>query len=59
MRTFTVFTIDSRYSVPTLTLLATEDEAVAIALAREELGKSEFHTAVVKYERAISASITR
>ena len=46
MRTFTVFAIDSRYSVPTLTLLATEDEAMAIAVARDELAQSEFHTAV-------------
>ena len=46
MRTFTLFTTDSRYRVPTLTLLATEDETEAIALAREEIGQSEFHLSV-------------
>ena len=46
MRTFILFTFDSRYSVPTLTLLATEDEAQAIARAREEIAQSEFHRSV-------------
>ena len=46
MRTFTLFTVDSRYSVPTLTLLATEDEAEAIALARDDLARSELHISV-------------
>ena len=46
MRTFSLFTTDTRYRVPTLTLIAAEDEARAVALAYDNLAQSEFHTAV-------------
>jgi hypothetical protein len=46
MRSFSLFTTDSRYSVPTLTLVEALDEAGAIERAREALRISSFHTAV-------------
>ena len=46
MQTFSLFTTDTRYSVPTLTLVTAEDEAGAIALAQNNLAQSEFHIAV-------------
>ena len=46
MRTFSFFTTDTRYRVPTLTLVVAENEARAIALAYDNLTRSEFHTAV-------------
>jgi hypothetical protein len=46
MGTYSLFTTDTRYSVPTLTLLIVEDATRAIALARNRLAESEFHTAV-------------
>jgi hypothetical protein len=46
MRTFSLLTNDTRYRVPTLTLILAEDEARAIALAYDNLSRSEFHTAV-------------
>jgi hypothetical protein len=46
MRSFSLFTTDSRYSVPTLTLVEAVDEAGAIARAREALTVSSFHIAV-------------
>jgi len=46
MRSFSLFTTDSRYSVPTLTLVEAQDEAAAIVRAKEALAASSFHTAV-------------
>ena len=46
MRTFSLFTTDTRYTVPTLTLILAEDEARAITLAQGNLAESEFHTHV-------------
>jgi hypothetical protein len=46
MRSFSLFTTDSRYSVPTLTLVQAEDEAAAIVRAKAVLAASSFHTAV-------------
>lgn len=46
MRSFSLFTTDSRYSVPTLTLVDAADEAEAIARARQTLAASAFHVAV-------------
>lgn len=46
MRSFSLFTTDSRYTVPTLTLVVAQDEAAAIARARLALAVSAFHTAV-------------
>ena len=46
MRAFSLFTTDTRYSVPTLTFVVAEDERRAIELARNRLAESKFHTAV-------------
>jgi hypothetical protein len=46
MRTFSLFTIDTRYTVPTLTVLTVEDEQRAIEQAQANLDQSEFHRAV-------------
>ena len=46
MRTFSLFTIDTRYTVPTLTLLTVENEQRAIEQAQANLDQSEFHRAV-------------
>lgn len=46
MRTFSLFTTDTRYSVPTLTLVLAEDDARATVLARNNLAESQFHIAV-------------
>ena len=46
MRTFSLFTTDTRYSVPTLTFVVADDEQRAIALARANLNQCEFHRAV-------------
>jgi hypothetical protein len=46
MRTFSLFTTDTRYNVPTFMLILAEDEARAIAMAADRLAESEFHTAV-------------
>ena len=46
MRSYSLFTTDSRYTVPTLTLVQTLDEAAAIDRARQILAASPFHTAV-------------
>jgi hypothetical protein len=46
MRTFSLFTTDSRYSVPTLTLVIAEDERQAIERAEANLRESNFHRAV-------------
>ena len=46
MRTFSLFTTDTRYTVPTLTLLIVDDEQGAINEARATLNQSEFHRAV-------------
>jgi hypothetical protein len=46
MRTFSLFTTDERYSVPTFTLVVTDDETSAMALANRRLAESTFHTAV-------------
>ena len=46
MRAFSLFTTDTRYSVPTLTFVVAEDERGAIELARNRLAESKFHTAV-------------
>jgi hypothetical protein len=46
MRTFSLFTTDTRYSVPTFALITVEDEQRAIELASADLGRSEFHLAV-------------
>ena len=46
MRTFSLFTTDSRYSVPTLTLVIVEDEQQAIERAEANLRESNFHRAV-------------
>ena len=46
MRTYSLYTTDTRYKAPTLTLLTAEDEASAIAMANDSLAGSEFHTAV-------------
>lgn len=46
MRTFSLFISDTRYRVPTLTLVDAEDEFRAIGLANERLDASAFHTAV-------------
>lgn len=46
MRTFSLFTTDTRYSVPTLTLLVVDSERQAIERAKATLGESEFHRAV-------------
>ncbi|HEY8615999.1 hypothetical protein [Phenylobacterium sp.] len=45
MPVFTCLITDSRYSVPTLSLLITAAEAQAQALARDELQASPFHRA--------------
>jgi hypothetical protein len=46
VRTFSLFTIDTRYSVPTLTIVLAEDEPRAIELARANLNESRFHRGV-------------
>jgi hypothetical protein len=46
MRTFSLFTTDTRYRVPTLSLILAENEARATVLARDNLALSVFHTAV-------------
>ena len=46
MRAFSLFTTDTRYSVPTLTFVVVDDERRAIELARNMLAESKFHTAV-------------
>jgi hypothetical protein len=46
MRSFSLFTTDSRYTVPTLTLVEAPDKAAAIARAREALTVSSYHIAV-------------
>lgn len=46
MRAYSLFTIDTRYSVPTLSLLIVEEEECAIELANAKLFESAFHTAV-------------
>jgi hypothetical protein len=46
VRTFSLFTTDTRYSVPTLTLVVADDEARAIVLANSASAQSAFHTAV-------------
>jgi methylase of polypeptide subunit release factors len=46
MRTFSLFTTDTRYSVPTLSIVVVDDEQRAIALARANLDQSNFHRAV-------------
>jgi hypothetical protein len=46
MRTFSLFTVDTHYTVPTLTLLTVENEQRAIELAQANLDQSEFHRAV-------------
>jgi hypothetical protein len=46
MRSFSLFTTDSRYSVPTLTLVDALDAAAAIVRAKEALTVSAFHIAV-------------
>ena len=46
MRTFSLFTSDTRCKVPTLTFIVAEDEARAIILAQDNLAESEFHIAV-------------
>ena len=52
MRTFTLFTTDPRYNVPTLTLVVVEDEHRAIELAKVKLAQSDFHLAVELYDGA-------
>ena len=54
MRTFSLFTTDSRYSVPTLTLIEADDEKHAIAQALANLEKSIFHRAVELREGSVS-----
>jgi hypothetical protein len=46
MRTFSLFTTDARYGVPTFNLVVADDETCAIALANRRLAESAFHTAV-------------
>jgi hypothetical protein len=46
MRIFSLFTTDTRYSVPTLTLIVAAEEAAAISRAAEILAASAFHAAV-------------
>jgi hypothetical protein len=46
MRSFSLFTTDSRYRVPTLTLIEAREDDEAIARARQALAASAFHTAV-------------
>jgi hypothetical protein len=46
MRTFSLFTVDTRYSLPVLTLILAEGEHRAIELAKANLGESAYHQAV-------------
>jgi hypothetical protein len=46
MRSFSLFTTDSRYTVPTLTLIEAVDADDAIARAKDALAASAFHVAV-------------
>jgi hypothetical protein len=46
MRAFSLLTTDTRYSVPTLTLVIAEDERQAIERAEANLRESNFHQAV-------------
>jgi hypothetical protein len=46
MRSFSLFTTDARYRVPTLTLIQALEEGEAIARARQVLTASAFHTAI-------------
>ena len=46
MPTFTCFTRDDRYSVPSLTFWAAKDEADMRALARQDLSANPHHEAV-------------
>jgi hypothetical protein len=59
MRTFSLFTTDTRYSLPTVTLVLTEDAERAIALAEANLAQSRYHRAVELREgsRAIYQSL--
>ncbi len=50
LRTFSLFTTDRRYSVPTLQFLLAQDEARAQDLARRQLLASEDHLAVEVHE---------
>jgi hypothetical protein len=59
MRIFTLFTTDTRLSLPTLTLLDAEDDVHAIELAEHNLAQSHYHRAVELREgnRAIYESV--
>lgn len=46
IRVFSLFTTDTRYSVPTLTLVLAPDGRAAIARASACLAESAFHTAI-------------
>jgi hypothetical protein len=50
LRTFSLFTTDRRYSVPTLDFLVARDEVRARELARNQLLASEHHLAVEVHE---------
>lgn len=54
MRTFSLFTTDIRYGVPTLTLVEAEEERQAIAQALANLRRSPFHRAVELRDGSVS-----
>jgi hypothetical protein len=54
LRTFQLFIDDDRYSVPTLQLFESEDEAAARARARELLAESAHHRGVEVCENGVS-----
>ncbi|MDB5482193.1 MAG: hypothetical protein JWO83_3246 [Caulobacteraceae bacterium] len=46
MQTFSLFTTDTRYSLPILTYVVADGEQRAIELAKANLDQSEFHRSV-------------
>lgn len=51
MRTFSLFTTDTRYRVPTFTLLVVEDKERAIERAKAQLSASDLHSAVELHDQ--------